>query len=85
MKALFWPVLAVLWLLSTLLDRRWLALDQRSPSWDQADYLNSALDHGRALGLLWWQLARLACAVDHSPKISAAGLIGERHRDGGFR
>ena len=52
LKTLFWPLLALLWLLSTVLDRRWLALDQRLPSWDQADYLNSALDHGRALGLL---------------------------------
>ena len=52
MKRLFWPLLVLLWLLSTVLDRRWLALDQRLPSWDQADYLNSALDHGRALGLL---------------------------------
>ena len=70
MKALFWPVLALLWLLSTLLDRRWLALDQRLPSWDQADYLNSALDHGRALGLLpggSWQ--GWPALLDHSPKI----------------
>jgi 4-amino-4-deoxy-L-arabinose transferase-like glycosyltransferase len=52
------------------LDRLWLALDRRLPSWDQADYLNSALDHGRALGLIapgtWrgWQ-----ALLDLSPKI----------------
>ena len=70
MKSLFWPLLALLWLLSTVLDRRWLALDQRLPSWDQADYLNSALDHGRALGLLpggGWQ--GWPALLDHSPKI----------------
>ena len=66
----FWLLLALLWGLSTLWDRLWLSWDQRLPSWDQADYLNSAMDHGRALGLLpgggWegWQ-----ALLDHSPKI----------------
>ena len=66
----FWVLLALLWGLSTLWDRLWLSWDQRLPSWDQADYLNSAMDHGRALGLLpgggWegWQ-----ALLDHSPKI----------------
>nr|WP_315858147.1 glycosyltransferase family 39 protein [Cyanobium sp. Morenito 9A2] len=60
----------MLWLATTLADRQWLQLDQRLPSWDQADYLNSAVDHGRALGLLaggaWegWQ-----ALLDLSPKI----------------
>ena len=70
MKTLFWPFLALLWLLSTVLERRWLTLDQRLPSWDQADYLNSALDHGRALGLLpggSWQ--GWSALLDYSPKI----------------
>jgi len=67
---LFWGGLALLWLLATAADRAWLASDGRLPSWDQADYLNSALDHGRALGLLpgggWqgWQ-----ALLDLSPKI----------------
>ena len=66
----FWPLLALIWLAATGLDRLWLHLDQRLPAWDQADYLNSALDHGRALGLLaggsWqgWQPL-----LDLSPKI----------------
>lgn len=66
----FWPLLALIWLAATGLDRLWLHLDQRLPAWDQADYLNSALDHGRALGLLaggsWqgWQ-----ALLDLSPKI----------------
>lgn len=56
--------------MATAADRLWLGLDRRLPSWDQADYLNSAVDHGRALGLLppgtwrgWLPL------LDLSPKI----------------
>jgi 4-amino-4-deoxy-L-arabinose transferase-like glycosyltransferase len=59
-----------LWAVGTAADRFWLALDRRLPSWDQADYLNSALDHGRVLGLIppgiggdWRAL------LDLSPKI----------------
>ena len=67
---LWWLVLLGLWLLATAADRAWLMADQRLPAWDQADYLNSAIDHGRALGLLgggsWpgWQ-----GLMDLSPKI----------------
>ena len=67
---LWWLALALLWLLATAADRHWLALDRRLPSWDQADYLNSAVDHGRALGLLaggsWQGFGPL---LDLSPKI----------------
>ena len=51
-------------------DRLWWTLQGGVPAWDQADYLNSALDHGRALGLLpggvWkgWN-----ALLDLSPKI----------------
>ncbi|MFO0037331.1 MAG: glycosyltransferase family 39 protein [Synechococcaceae cyanobacterium] len=66
----WWLALGGLWLLSTALDRVWLGLDARLPAWDQADYLNSAVDHGRALGLLagggWPGWAGL---LDLSPKI----------------
>jgi len=70
LKRCFWPLFALLWLISSGLDRLWLHLNQRLPAWDQADYLNSALDHGRALGLIqggsWqgWQ-----ALLDLSPKI----------------
>ena len=47
-----WLPLLLIWLLATAADRVWLAADQAIPAWDQADYLNSAMDHGRALGLL---------------------------------
>ncbi len=67
---LWWLALAAIWIAGTLADQLWLQLDQRLPAWDQADYLNSAVDHGRALGLLpgggWpgWQ-----GLLDLSPKI----------------
>ena len=67
---LWWLVLLSIWLLATAADRAWLIADQRLPAWDQADYFNSAVDHGRALGLLqggawpgWLGL------LDLSPKI----------------
>jgi 4-amino-4-deoxy-L-arabinose transferase-like glycosyltransferase len=67
---LWWLVLLGIWLLATSADRAWLWADQRLPAWDQADYLNSAVDHGRALGLLagggWPGWAGL---LDLSPKI----------------
>lgn len=66
----WWLALGGLWLLATAADRLWLGLDARLPAWDQADYLNSAVDHGRALGLLaggGWQ--EWAALLDLSPKI----------------
>jgi 4-amino-4-deoxy-L-arabinose transferase-like glycosyltransferase len=66
----WWLCLAGLWLVATRADRLWLLSDQRLPAWDQADYLNSAVDHGRALELLaggsWpgWE-----GLLDLSPKI----------------
>lgn len=66
----WWLALLLLWVLASAADHRWLAMDLRLPSWDQADYLNSAVDHGRALGLLpgggWRGVAAL---LDLSPKI----------------
>ncbi len=48
----FWVYVILIWLFSTGLDRIWWNSFDGIPAWDQADYLNSALDHGRALGLL---------------------------------
>lgn len=68
-----WPfrvLLTFIWLLSTLIDRLWWSHHGGLPAWDQADYLNSALDHGRALGVLpggSWQGWGLL--FDLSPKI----------------
>ena len=38
----------VVWLLATAVDRWWWMQQTGVPAWDQADYLNSALDHGKA-------------------------------------
>ena len=66
----FWLGVAVIWLLATAVDRLWWMQQTGVPAWDQADYLNSALDHGRALGLLpgggWNGWSAL---LDLSPKI----------------
>lgn len=62
--------LILIWVVSTAADRLWWGLHAGLPSWDQADYLNSALDHGRALGLLaggGWQ--GWNALLDLSPKI----------------
>ena len=66
----FWALVALIWVLSTLVDRLWWMLQTGVPAWDQADYLNSAMDHGRALGLLpggSWQ--GWPALLDLSPKI----------------
>ncbi len=66
----FWGGVALIWLFATLADRLWWTLQAGVPAWDQADYLNSALDHGRALGLLpggVWQ--GWDALLDLSPKI----------------
>lgn len=65
----WWGCVAGLWGLATAWDRLWLARDGRIPSWDQADYLNSAVDHGRALGLLDGAWQGWAALLDLSPKI----------------
>ena len=79
----FWFWVVVIWLLATAVDRLWWTQQSGVPAWDQADYLNSALDHGRALGLLpggdWngWLVA-----AGSLPQDSTARLSGEWHRDG---
>ena len=62
--------LILIWLFATAADRLWWGHHAGLPSWDQADYLNSALDHGRALGVLaggGWQ--GWNALLDLSPKI----------------
>lgn len=66
----FRGLLILIWLLSTLIDRWWWIQHGGLPAWDQADYLNSALDHGRALAVLpggSWQ--GWGSLLDLSPKI----------------
>ncbi|MFM7653190.1 MAG: glycosyltransferase family 39 protein, partial [Vulcanococcus sp.] len=44
--------LGLIWLACGAVQRLWLLSHPSYLSWDQADYLNSAVDHGRALGCL---------------------------------
>ena len=39
----FWASVALIWVLSTLVDRLWWTFQTGVPAWDQADYLNSAM------------------------------------------
>ncbi|MEB3311865.1 MAG: phospholipid carrier-dependent glycosyltransferase [Snowella sp.] len=41
--------LGLIWLISNLCDRVWLALDQSVPAWDQSNHLTFALEYLRAL------------------------------------
>lgn len=69
-KLLFWGLIAIIWIISTYYDRTWWNNSNLVPAWDQADYLNSALSHGRALGVLQggaWEGFR--GLISHSPKI----------------
>ena len=94
-QSLLWFLaLGLIWCLSCVLDHTWLQLDQRLPSWDQAEYLNSAIAHGRQLGLLspgrWEGVEAL---LDLSPKIpplssmisgGLMGLVGESSDQAGW-
>ena len=48
----WWGSLGLILLSCLILQRLWLQAHPAYLSWDQADYLNSAVDHGRALGCL---------------------------------
>ncbi len=72
----FWTGVFFIWLIATGMDRLWWQHQTGLPAWDQADYLNSALDHGRALGLLTgggWQGWK--ALLDLSPKIPPLASI----------
>ncbi len=69
-RSRLWVFAALIWLLSTAIDRFWWNQFAGLPSWDQADYLNSALDHARALGILHGsQWKGFQSLLDLSPKI----------------
>ena len=72
----FYLFVVLIWLISTCIDRAWWESQNGLPSWDQADYLNSALDHGLAMGVLpggeWRGWASL---LDLSPKIPPLASI----------
>ena len=54
-------ILFLIWLAGGMIDRLWFALDHSVPAWDQADYLNGALNYWNALqqpewfNIDWWR------------------------------
>lgn len=53
--------LGIIWLVSTLCDRLWIALDRSVPAWDQTNHLTgslnylNALQHPQGFSVQWWQ------------------------------
>ena len=75
-KNTFWLSVLFIWLISTLFDRVWWNFYSNIPSWDQADYLNSALDHARALSFLGEDgFVGFNSLLDLSPKIPPLASI----------
>ncbi len=75
-KKNFWTLILSIWLISTLVDRIWWNFFSTTPSWDQADYLNSALDHARALSLVeGGEPFGFKSLLDLSPKIPPLASI----------
>ncbi len=65
-----WGILGIIWGLGVICDRLWFSLDQSVPAWDQAEYLNGALNYWQALqdpnifSVAWWvQLWQLSSKV----------------------
>jgi 4-amino-4-deoxy-L-arabinose transferase-like glycosyltransferase len=46
--------LILIWLAGVMIDRAWFFLDQSVPAWDQADYLNGAMNYWHALQTPEW-------------------------------
>ena len=75
-KYIFWFSVLFIWIISTLVDRIWWNFYSNTPSWDQADYLNSALDHARALSFLGKDaIGDFSSFLDKSPKIPPLASI----------
>ncbi len=75
-KYIFWISVLFIWIISTLIDRIWWNFYSNTPSWDQADYLNSALDHARALSFLEGDGGSdFRSLLDKSPKIPPLASI----------
>ncbi|MGL5794699.1 MAG: phospholipid carrier-dependent glycosyltransferase, partial [Waterburya sp.] len=47
-------ILGIIWLIGSICDRLWFALDHSVPAWDQADYLNGVLNYWEALQTPEW-------------------------------
>lgn len=57
----FFFILTIIWSIGAIVDRLWFALDRSIPAWDEADYLNGAMNYWHALQTPewfngeWWQ------------------------------
>ncbi|PSP28162.1 MAG: hypothetical protein BRC59_12900 [Cyanobacteria bacterium SW_4_48_29] len=47
-------LLGIIWLAGALCDRLWFALDNSTPAWDEADYLNGVMNYWHALQTPQW-------------------------------
>ena len=75
-KQIYWLSVLFIWILVTFADRIWWNFYSNTPSWDQADYLNSALDHARALSFLGQDgFIGFNSFLDLSPKIPPLASI----------
>ena len=75
-KYTFWALVLFIWIICTLVDRIWWNFYSNTPSWDQADYLNSAIDHARALSFLRGdESTDFSSFLDKSPKIPPLASI----------
>jgi 4-amino-4-deoxy-L-arabinose transferase-like glycosyltransferase len=50
----FLPILTIIWLIGAVVDRFWFALDRSIPAWDEADYLNGAMNYWHAFQTPQW-------------------------------
>ncbi len=75
-RKIFWFLVILLWLASTIVDRLWWNFFSDIPAWDQADYLNSALDHARAFSFFGGEgVDGFKSFLDLSPKIPPLASI----------
>ncbi|PSO47634.1 MAG: phospholipid carrier-dependent glycosyltransferase [Cyanobacteria bacterium SW_9_44_58] len=71
-----------IWLAGVIVDRAWFVLDNSVPAWDQADYLNGAMNYWRALqnpewfnGNWWHQLWLLSSKIPPGTYILTAPFL----------
>ncbi len=75
-------ILILIWLTGVIIDRIWFNLDQGVPAWDQADYLNGAMNYWHALQTPewfnpnWWEeLWRLSSKIPPGTYILTAPFL----------
>ena len=75
-------ILIGIWVAGVIIDRAWFFLDHSVPAWDQADYLNGAMNYWRALqnpdwfnGNWWHQLWLLSSKIPPGTYILTAPFL----------